>query len=519
MKHVFWLLFLSATIAVAQPSTEVYLMDLNPNIENFGISNIINITKDPGYDNQPSFMDNENLLLAKNNDGQTDIQAYNFVTKKRAFIHTSTPGGEYSPQLIPNTNDVAAVRLDKDGKQRLYKYEFASKKIVELIEEIEVAYYAFHDQNRIIASILAGNKLDLVVIDLAQKEAFSYIENAGRSIHKVPEASSVSYSLVNEEKNIDIYLLDIDEDGESFFVCQLPVGIQDYAWINETTLIAGSGAELYLYDLFGDGEWKQVADLSEFKLQNITRLAVSPDKKKLALVAEPISEEKPRSVLTEPADAIVQKHLLPFNNRDLDAFTDAFAEDVIVSRFPNDIMYEGKEVLRENYKRYFKRTKESNVEVSNRITLGDYVIDEETARVDGKSHRQVTIYKTANGKIASMNFIHEEKSSESPVEIVQKQLDAYNNRDIDAFLATYAENVEVYNYPHIPQYTGQETMRNSYEGFFQSTPDLHCAIKTRLVINNKVIDLEDVTINGKQYPFIAIYEVENDKISKVTFVR
>jgi hypothetical protein len=59
--------------------------------------------------------------------------------------------------------------------------------------------------------------------------------------------------------------------------------------VNETTLLIGSGARLYLYDLYGDGAWKEVADLSEYKIGNITRLAISPDGTKLAVVALPIN--------------------------------------------------------------------------------------------------------------------------------------------------------------------------------------------------------------------------------------
>jgi hypothetical protein len=75
-------------------------------------------------------------------------------------------------------------------------------------------------------------------------------------------------------------------DYESFFVCQLPVGVQDYTWLNDSQILIGSGNKLYVYDTFLNSEWKQVADLSEYNIKDITRLAVSPDGKKLALVAE-----------------------------------------------------------------------------------------------------------------------------------------------------------------------------------------------------------------------------------------
>jgi hypothetical protein len=84
---------------------------------------------------------------------------------------------------------------------------------------------------------------------------------------------------------MDVYQLDIST-LESFFVSQLPVGIQDHIWLDESTLLIGSLDKLFLLDLFGNGEWKLVADLSKYNIKDITRLAVNPDGSKLAMVAE-----------------------------------------------------------------------------------------------------------------------------------------------------------------------------------------------------------------------------------------
>jgi hypothetical protein len=62
-------------------------------------------------------------------------------------------------------------------------------------------------------------------------------------------------------------------------------------------------------------------------------------------------------------------------------------------------------------------------------------------------------------------------------------------------------------------------MRKGYSGFFNNSPDLHCEIINRIVIGNKVIDQEKVTSNGSSFGAIAIYEIENGLISKVTFLQ
>ncbi|MDG2052544.1 MAG: hypothetical protein P8J69_02050 [Flavobacteriaceae bacterium] len=155
-----------------------------------------------------------------------------------------------------------------------------------LIENLQIAYYSFFDENRLFSSVLSGANLDLVYSDISKKSNDTLLVKVGRSIHKVPNTiNTMSYTSVNDEVNIDVYQLDIST-LESFFVSQLPVGIQDQIWLDESTLLIGSFNKLFLLDLFGNSDWKLVADLSKYNIKNIIRLAVNPDGSKLAMVAE-----------------------------------------------------------------------------------------------------------------------------------------------------------------------------------------------------------------------------------------
>ncbi|MCP4975308.1 MAG: steroid delta-isomerase [Maribacter sp.] len=118
-----------------------------------------------------------------------------------------------------------------------------------------------------------------------------------------------------------------------------------------------------------------------------------------------------------------------------------------------------------------------------------------------------------------MTFIHRKSLNTNAEKVVQDQLDAYNSRNIEAFVNTYSDNVKVFDFSNKPRFEGKDQMHERYSGFFESTPDLNCKIKNRIVIGNKVIDEEYLTINGNNFRAVAIYEVENGKIVKVTFVR
>lgn len=285
MKKLLFLFIILATQFTFSQNTEVYVFDIAPAYEGLELLNARNISKNEGYDNQPSFISNEMLVFAGNNDGQTDISEYNLNSKLQKWINKKTEGGEYSPQKFPSNEDIAAVRLDKDGLQRLYQYNSKTGNSSEIIKDLQVAYFVFYNDKKMLATVLDGDKMDLVMIDLLTKTADTLFYNAGRSLQKVPKTSSMSYSLVNEEGNLDLYLLDMNS-YESFFICELPIGIQDYVWINDTQILVGSGNKLYMYDTLGEGEWARVASLEEYGVKNISRMAVSPDGKKLAVVGE-----------------------------------------------------------------------------------------------------------------------------------------------------------------------------------------------------------------------------------------
>ncbi|HBY67473.1 MAG TPA: hypothetical protein DEG69_06785 [Flavobacteriaceae bacterium] len=284
-KNLALLLSLIGYFVIAQENTEVYLMDITSAYSGLEVYNFKNISNNSGYDNQPSFVDNDTILFAGNNTNQTDIASYSISSEEKSFLNPPTEGGEYSPMQIPNSEKITAVRLDPNGKQRLYTYDKKEPQ-KETIPNLQVAYYAFKDEKTLLASVLAQNELNLVVANVKTQKVDTLKYNAGRSIHKVPNTKrTMSYTFLNEDGNYDVYQLNMDT-LESFFVAELPIGIQDHIWLSESKLLIGSGDKLFLYDLFGNGEWQEVANLSEHNITNITRLAVSPNGKKLAFVAE-----------------------------------------------------------------------------------------------------------------------------------------------------------------------------------------------------------------------------------------
>ena len=107
----------------------------------------------------------------------------------------------------------------------------------------------------------------------------------------------------------------------------------------------------------------------------------------------------------------------------------------------------------------------------------------------------------------------------TPEMLVQQQLNAYNAHDLEAFLAPYAEDVELYQFPDKLELKGKTEMRKNYQ-FVTQVPGLYCRLLNRIVQGNMVIDQEEVSGFGdKPLKAAAMYVIEKGKIRKVYFTQ
>lgn len=107
----------------------------------------------------------------------------------------------------------------------------------------------------------------------------------------------------------------------------------------------------------------------------------------------------------------------------------------------------------------------------------------------------------------------------NPADPVQRQLDAYNARDLQAFVACYSPDVQVYRPPAAEAaMTGRAALADFYAQQRFNLPALHAELLGRLVLGNKVVDHERVS-GVREQPFEAavVYEVDGAHIRRVWF--
>ncbi len=107
--------------------------------------------------------------------------------------------------------------------------------------------------------------------------------------------------------------------------------------------------------------------------------------------------------------------------------------------------------------------------------------------------------------------------SNDPATVVQRQLDAYNARDLDALLAIYAPDAELFDHPATLLARGTEELRPRFASRF-TEPNLHATLLHRIVCGNKVFDHERVTRTFPEGPgeldVVMVYEVTGGRIAR-----
>ena len=266
----------SRLVAQGVPATDIYLVSLDSH-------RATNITSRPGYDNQPSFTPDGRAILYTSirEDAQSDIYRYDLSSKTTTRV-TTTPESEYSATVMPDGKRFSVIRVEKDSAQRLWSFALDGSDPKLLIESLKpVGYHAWLDANRVVMFVL-GRPNALVLGDLRTGKMDTLARGIGRSLAKLGEG----FTFTQDVDSITHVRGMSPSTKLSREITTLPRGVQDLVWLRDGTIVVGSGSKL-LARLPNATSFTELADLSADGVTQITRLAVSPDGKQLAIVAVP----------------------------------------------------------------------------------------------------------------------------------------------------------------------------------------------------------------------------------------
>jgi hypothetical protein len=278
-----------ALLGQAPPDTDVYLASLEREGGAWSLGELENLTARPGYDNQPAFTPDGGAILytVVDDDDRADVWRYDLSRGEAAPV-TRTPESEYSPTPIPGSDRFSAVRVEADSTQRLWSFDpDGSDPRLVLPDLRPVGYHAWAGGGTLALYVL-GEPSTLQVAAPGPGDARVAAREVGRSLGRIPGTDAVSFVALGDEDAGDrAWITRLDPTtGETRRIAPALEGSVDHAWTPDGTLLMGRGSVLYRREPGESGGWRPVADLADRGLASITRLAVSPDGEKIALVAE-----------------------------------------------------------------------------------------------------------------------------------------------------------------------------------------------------------------------------------------
>ena len=288
MKKLFYLLLIAlfSSTVLAQtppPGTDIHVYELKEKKGKITVAKGRNITNRAAYDNQPSFFNNDYILYtAYQDDGQTDIMIYDLYEDKTTNL-TKSKDSEYSPLALEGYNSFAVVRVEEDNTQRLWMYQMDGKTEPKLIFEkiAPVGYFAMVDLD--VLMFVLGQPATMVLANMNEVDDRIITSNIGRTIRSVPGSKDFTFERREEDGSIFIYRL---ERPEELFnkVIQKPEGASDWTITQEGTYITSVNSKLLAFNPKHHSDWQEIIDLGATGSKGITRMAVSQQNDKLAIV-------------------------------------------------------------------------------------------------------------------------------------------------------------------------------------------------------------------------------------------
>lgn len=265
---------------------DIFLVDVTTENGRMNLGQPLRITDWAGYNNQPFFLPDGNALLYTSirRDKQADIYKYDLKSRTTTRI-TDTAESEFSPTLTPDGRFISVVRVEADLTQRLWKFPLAGGKPMLVLERIKpVGYHTWIDPYTVALFVL-GKPNTLQIVDVRTEAAEVIAENIGRTTRRIPGKSKLSFVHKVSDQEWIIKTLDLGTHQIAPLIRTLS-GSEEYAWTPSGILLAAKGSKLFAWQPDSDKDWSEVRDFAQAGLNGITRMAITNDGRRLAIVAQ-----------------------------------------------------------------------------------------------------------------------------------------------------------------------------------------------------------------------------------------
>jgi hypothetical protein len=276
------------------PRTEVYLASLSTSAPLHAGGPVVNISRSPGYDNQPSFTPDGSAVLFTSDraGGETDIFRYDLAAATTTEL-THDAENEYSPLVMPAGRTFSVVHGDE---QSLWAYDLDGSHGRLLYQHKgKIGYHVWIDDTHLGIFVL-GDENEPNTLQIAEpgtNAAVVVASSIGRSLLMRPKTGTMTF--VDKTRPGHWLVKELNPKTRAITtLVETPEGSEDLAWDPMTgTLLTANGTRLLGWSPAQPAQgWRTIGDLASDGVTKITRLAVNPVASaaaagRIAIVGEP----------------------------------------------------------------------------------------------------------------------------------------------------------------------------------------------------------------------------------------
>lgn len=278
-------LILAPFAAAAQGGTDIWVVDLTGSGSALSFGRPRNVTNRAGYDNQPQFSpDGRSLLYTRiETSGRADSWRVAISNGESVRITNTEVEQEYSPTPMPDGSGFSAIVVEADSTQRLWSYDWAGTPRQPIVPTLKpVGYHVWVGSGVLGAFVLnnpAPNSLVLMhpltdrVDTLARGIERAFARVPGRDVFTFVQRTDSS-TLVSE---VDVRTSTVR------LVMKGPRGLEYHVWLPDGSMLISGQGQIWRWH---EGRLTSFVDLRAQGIQGVSRMALSPDGKTLAFVAE-----------------------------------------------------------------------------------------------------------------------------------------------------------------------------------------------------------------------------------------
>jgi len=272
-------------------TTRIYLAPLTISVDAIQLGAPALMTAKRGYVNQPAFVpDGSGLYFTwRPVSSQADIWFHDLRSGEERAV-TCTSEEEYIANPTPDRRSLSVVRVGKDLSRTLSLLSLDGTPQRTLLPSLtSVGAYRWADDHTLAVFVSDPDGASRLVLgDTTTSSVAVVAEQVGAALAAIPGTRAISYLDNRDEHHMNLMRLDVASHATEKLL-ELPAGVDSVGWLRDGSVLVASGTRILratpaVVASPAPAVWREVVDLAGKVDGTITRLVVSDDQRRLAIV-------------------------------------------------------------------------------------------------------------------------------------------------------------------------------------------------------------------------------------------